>query len=71
MHVLKEKIEKLEIRFEVCQFLTNAIFLKNDYMNDFKPRSKVLLEELQSNTIRQAPSVRNDIRLITRTTIQS
>ena len=27
---------------------TNATFLENDYMKNFKPRSKILLEEMQS-----------------------
>ena len=31
---------------------TNATFLENDYMANFKPRSKVVLEELQSDHIR-------------------
>ncbi|XP_075523993.1 uncharacterized protein LOC142556418 [Primulina tabacum] len=30
---------------------TNAIFLENDYMTDFKPRSKIVLEELLNNEI--------------------
>ena len=30
---------------------TNATFLENDYMENFKPRSKVVLEELQSDHI--------------------
>lgn len=36
---------------------TNVIFLDND----FKACSKVLLDELQSNVIKQTPSIRNDI----------
>ena len=35
---------------------TNAIFLENTYMTDFKPRSKTVLEELQSDQIRRSPS---------------
>ena len=31
---------------------TNATFLENDYMANFKPRSRVVLEELQSDQIR-------------------
>ena len=34
---------------------TNATFLENDYMANFKPRSKVVLEELQSDQIRPRP----------------
>ena len=35
---------------------TNATFLENTYMTDFKPRSKTVLEELQSDEIRRSPS---------------
>ena len=35
---------------------TNATFLENTYMTDFKPRSKTVLEELQSDEIRPSPS---------------
>ena len=35
---------------------TNATFLENDYMTDFKPRSKVVLEELLSDQIRPQPT---------------
>ena len=35
---------------------TNATFLENTYMTDFKPRSKPVLEELQSDEIRPSPS---------------
>ena len=31
---------------------SNATFLENDYMENFKPRSRVVLEELQSDQIR-------------------
>ena len=34
---------------------TNATFLENDYMANFKPRSRVVLEELQSDQIRPRP----------------
>ena len=34
---------------------SNATFLENDYMTNFKPRSRVVLEELQSNQIRPRP----------------
>ena len=30
---------------------TNATFLEHDYMIDFKPRSKIVLEELHSDEI--------------------
>ena len=36
---------------------TNATFLENDYMTDFKPRSKVVLEELLSDQIRPQPTI--------------
>ena len=29
---------------------TNAIFLEEDYMKDFKPRSKIILDELSGNS---------------------
>ena len=35
---------------------TNATFLENTYMTDFKPRSRTVLEELQSDEIRPSPS---------------
>ena len=35
---------------------TNATFLKDDYMTNFKPRNKVVLEELRSDQIRKSPS---------------
>ena len=35
---------------------TNATFLENTYMIDFKPHSKTVLEELQSDEIRPSPS---------------
>ena len=34
---------------------SNATFLENDYMANFKPRSRVVLEELQSDQIRPRP----------------
>ena len=36
--------------------LTNATFLEDDYMTNFKPRSKVVLEELSFDQIRKSPS---------------
>ena len=30
--------------------LTHATFLKNEYINDFKPRSKLLLEEISGKS---------------------
>ena len=33
----------------------NATFLENDYMENIKPRSRVVLEELQSDHIRPRP----------------
>ena len=36
---------------------TNATFLENDYMANFKPRSKIVLEELQSDQIRPRPVI--------------
>ena len=35
---------------------TNATFLKDDYMKNFKPCSKVVLEELHSDQIIKSPS---------------
>ena len=35
---------------------TKATFLEDDYMTNFKPRSKVVLEELRSDQIRKSPS---------------
>lgn len=40
--------------------LINSIFLKHDYMNNNKPQSKVLLEELESHRIRQPQTVNVD-----------
>ena len=34
---------------------TNATFLENDYMENFKPRNRVVLEELQSDHIIPRP----------------
>ena len=39
---------------------TNDTFLEDDYMTNFKPRSKVLLEELRFNQIRKSPSTTNE-----------
>ena len=36
--------------------LTNAIFFENDYMINFKPRSKVVLEELPGDVITRQPT---------------
>ena len=38
---------------------TNATFLRDDYMTNFKPRSKVVLEELHSDQIKKSPSTTN------------
>ena len=38
---------------------TNATFLEDDYMTNFKPRSKVILEELLSDQIKKLPSTTN------------
>ena len=35
---------------------TNATFLEDDYIKNFKPHSKVILEELRSDQIRKSPS---------------
>ena len=35
---------------------TNVTFLEDDYKTNFKPRSKVVLEELRSDQIRKSPS---------------
>ena len=39
---------------------TNVTFLKDDYMTNFKPRSKVVLEELRSVHIRKSPSTTDE-----------
>ena len=40
--------------------LKNATFLKDDYMTNFKPHNKVVLEELRSNQIRKPPSTTDE-----------
>ena len=40
--------------------LTNATFLEDDYMTNFKPRNKVVLEKLRSDQIRKSPSTTNE-----------
>ena len=39
---------------------TNATFLEDDYMINFKPRRKVVLEELHSGQIRKSPSTTDE-----------
>ena len=39
---------------------TNASFLEDDYMTNFKPHSKVVLEELRSDQIRKSTSTTNE-----------
>ena len=39
---------------------TNVTFLLDDYMTNFKPRSKVVLEELRSDHIRKSPSTTDE-----------
>ena len=39
---------------------TDVTFLGDDYMINFKPRSKVVLEELRSNHIRKSPSTTDE-----------
>ena len=39
---------------------TNANFLEDNYMTNFKPRSKVVLEELRSDQIRKSPSTTDE-----------
>ena len=39
---------------------TNATFLEDDYMKNFKPRSKVVLEELRFDQIRKSPSTTDE-----------
>ena len=36
---------------------TNATFLETNYMTDYKPRSKVVIEELLSDEIRPQPTI--------------
>ena len=38
----------------------NATFLEDDYMINFKPRSKVVLEELRYDQIRKSPSTTDE-----------
>ena len=40
--------------------LTNETFLEDDYMTNFKPRSKVVLEELRYDQIRKSPSTTDE-----------
>ena len=40
--------------------LTNATFLQDDYMINFKPHSKVVLEELRSDQIIKSPSTTDE-----------
>ena len=39
---------------------TNATFLENDYMTNFKPHSKIILEELLSDQISKSPSTTDE-----------
>ena len=39
---------------------TNATFLEDDYMTNFKPRSKVVLEELRFGHIKKSPSTTDE-----------
>ena len=39
---------------------TNATFLEHDYINNHKPQSKVVLEEMVSNKQDQSPAVENE-----------
>ena len=39
---------------------TNATFLKDDYIKNFKPCNTVVLEELRSNQIIKAPSTTDE-----------
>lgn len=41
---------------------SNAIFLKEDYINNYKPLRKVLLEKLKSNLIKKLSTFSNDIQ---------
>ena len=51
---------------------TNATFLEDDYMKNFKPHSKVLLEELRSDQIKKSPSTTDERQSQERTiTIQN
>ena len=36
---------------------TNTIFLENDYMNNYKPRSKVVIEEIRNEKIHDSSSL--------------
>ena len=52
----REEVCSIVLRIKKVFVSTNATFLKNTYMTDFKPRSKTVLEELQSDEIRPSPS---------------
>ena len=39
---------------------TNATFLEYDYVNNHKPRSKVVLEEMVSNEVAKSPATTNE-----------
>ena len=41
---------------------TNATFLEHDYVNNHKPRSKVVLEEMVSNEVAKSPTITNEKR---------
>ena len=41
---------------------TNTIFLEDDYVTNFKPRIKVILEELRGNVIAPQPIIVVEIR---------
>ena len=41
---------------------TNATFLEHDYVNNHKPRSKVVLEEMVSNEVAKSPATTNEKR---------
>ena len=43
-------------------YSTNVTFLENDYVINFKPRSKVVLEELRGDMLATQPTIVVEIR---------
>ena len=39
---------------------TNATFLEHDYVNNHKPRSKIVLEEMVLNEVAKSPTTTNE-----------
>ena len=57
--------KRLEVKFSIVQkkikhLSTNATFLEHDCVNNHKPRSKVVLEEMVSNEVAKSPATTNE-----------